>query len=195
MTLGILAALLIASLVVAGCGSAPTPTPKPKYELPPKISHAEKSTLIEICAGEGAGVPEAAPYSQTSGTHPVVYGRSGLGWKPDNDYSNPWEPKELAEAELVACIVQEAETVEKCPYTLGNGQAATVSRIQLQTTVTLREAQTGKVVATSPTMKGSLPKECKESEQFSSGKTSKVVQGSEPISDVNAWLRQYVELP
>ncbi len=59
----------------------------------------------------------------------------------------------------------------------------------------MREAQTGKVVATSPTIKGSLPKECKKAEQFSAGKTSKVIQGPEPKSDVRAWLEQYVEIP
>lgn len=196
MTFGVAAVLLIGSLI--GCGAAPTPTPKPTVALPQTISHAEESRLAEICAGEGAGTSEAASYTQTSGIHPIVYAQGPHGgWKPSSNYRIPagWEPQELAEAELVACIEQRGETIEKCSYTLTSGEAASVSRIQKVAVVTLRETQTGKVVATSPDIEGSLPKECKESEQFKAGKKSKALEGGRPVSEVNAWLKQYVEIP
>ncbi len=196
LILGVVAVLLIGGLI--GCGAAPTPTPKPTVALPQSISHAEESSLAEICAGEDVGASEAAPYAQTSGIHPIVYAQGPHGgWKPSSNYRIPagWEPQELAEAELVACIEQRGETIEKCPYTLTSGEAASVSRIQKIAVVTLREAQTGKVVATSPDIEGSLPKECKESEQFKAGKKSKALEGGRPITEANAWLKQYVEIP
>jgi hypothetical protein len=198
MIFAVVAVLLIGSLLSSGCGSTPTPTPKPKPELPPKISHEEELSLAEICANDSAGVPEAAPYTQTPGIHPIVYAQEQYnGWKAARDYSIPagWESQKLAEAELVACIDQRGETVERCSYTLTSGEAASVSRIQKIIVITLREAQTGKVVATSPDIEGSLPAECKESEQFQAGKTSKALEGNRPVDGVLAWLKQYVEIP
>ena len=196
MVFGVVAVLLVGSLIGSACGSTPIP-PTPTPEPPQRLQYLEELSLAEVCASDSAGVPEAAPYTQTSGIHPILSAQDNVGWKPSANYELPsqWEPQELAEAELVACIEQTGDTVERCPYTLTSGENATVSRIQKTAVVTLREAKTGKVVATSPAMKGSLPAECKESEQFSAGKTSKSVEGGRPVNEVNAWLKQYVEIP
>jgi hypothetical protein len=196
MVAGVVAVLLIGGLFVASCGPkpTPTPTPKPTVEPPKTISMGETETLVKICASEGAGVAEAAAYTQTSGMHPIVFARRSINWTPDFDYHNPWNPSKLAEAQLVACIVQEGKTLEKCNYTLSGGKSGTVVRIQIQTVVTLREAQTGKVVAISPALKGSLPAECSKSELFSGGETSKVFQGSAPVTETLDWLRPYVKI-
>jgi hypothetical protein len=195
MIFGVVAVLLIGSLIGSGCGSTPVP-PTSTPEPPKKLLFADSLRLAEVCAGDDAGVPEAAPYTQTPGIHPVLNANERYnGWKPSADYKSQWEPQQLAEAELVACVEQRGETVEKCSYTLTSGEAASVSRIQKIAVVTLREAQTGKVIATSPDIEGSLPAKCKESEQFKDGKKSKSLEGGKPANEVNDWLKQYVEIP
>jgi hypothetical protein len=195
MIWGILAMLLIGSLAVVGCGSTPTPEPTPE---PPSIKEYQ---LADICESDDAGVPEAAPYSQTSGIHPIVYatGRdSEYSFSHDVDpYAPPseWKPQELAETELVACIRLIERQVEECPYTLSSGLSATLYRIQMRAVVSLREAQTGKVVATSKVIEGVAPAECQDSEKFQTGTTSKYVYGDVASGYIHAWLKQYVEIP
>ena len=198
MTFGILVMLLIGSLVVVGCGSTPTPTPEPTPELPSVSS----SSLEAVCAGDGTGVPEVAPYTQTSGIHPIKYAvDKGSGFSITSFYSTnaEWEPvkrEDRAKTELMACIAQTEMQIEQCPYTVPPaGLKATVTRVQVVAVVTLYEAQTGKQVAISPIMEGDPPRKCEESESFPQNEYSKTLTGARPEDDVNAWLKQYVEVP
>lgn len=190
MILGILAVLLIGSLVVVGCGSKEEPEPQRR------VSYAD---LVDVCFDNG--VPESVAYTQTSGTHPIAYAHEANGrWRADGGaFLAPvdWRRStpQLNEVELVACIKVERTEIERCPYTLTNGEKATVSRAQSRVVVTLREAQTAKVIATSKTMTGEVPPECQDSEQFPSGTTFKTVAGSSPVAAIHAWLKQYVEIP
>jgi hypothetical protein len=184
MIIGVVAVLLIGGLFIVGCGSTQ------KKSL--------SKLAADVCAGDGAGLPEAASYTQTSGLHPVEYvTKKVTGWGYFSYYSTPkeWRTKEVAEVELVACIVEEQVVLERCPYSVVGGKDATVSRVQVKTVVTLHEAQTGKVVATSEALEGGVPAKCKQSEEFSKGSTSKSNIGLRPSREVDEWLEQYVEIP
>jgi hypothetical protein len=194
MIIGVVTMLLIGSLIGSGCGS--TPAQEPTQETPSIKAYQ----LADVCGSDDAGVSEVAPYTQTSGIHPIVYATSrGSQYNLSSNVDpftppSKWRPHELAEAELVACILSSQKTVEECPYTLSNGQSATLYRVQMRYVVTLREAQTGKVVVRE-TMEGDVPAKCQESEKFQSGTTSKYVYGSIEGEDIDAWLKQYVEIP
>lgn len=193
---GILAVTLIGALVATGCGSTSAPEPTPT------VPRLEAYKLLEVCRSAGEGVPEAAAYAQASGSHPIVYAYGSQSRDyilvSEVDYFAPpvqWQPNEPAAAELVACIWTTEKTIEECPYTLSNGLKATVYRVQQQAVVRLRESQTGKMVATSDTMLGSVPDWCGESESFPTGSYSKTNRGKLPADAIHAWLRQYVEIP
>jgi hypothetical protein len=185
---GVAAVLLIGSFFVAGCG-------------PTKESQRKSRELAaSVCAGNDAKVPAAAPYTKTSGFHPIEYFLlQGTQWNTTSSY---WSSENLdrradgvAKVELVACVVEEYDVLERCPYALPGGKQGTVSRLQVKTVVTLREAQTGKVVATSEAVMGDVPLDCEKTVEFPEGSTSKSIIGSRPSKDVNAWLKQYVEIP
>ena len=92
--IAVVAVLLIGGLFIVGCGSTP------KKSL--------SKLVAGVCVGDSGGLPEAAPYTQTSGLHPVEYiTKKVTGWGYFSYYSTPkeWRTKEVAEVELVACIV------------------------------------------------------------------------------------------
>lgn len=204
MIFRVLAVLLIGGLVGAGCGSSPqeslseTSVQQASSQAAPAIAEYK---LADVCESDDAGVAEVAPYTQTPGIHPIVYASSkGSEYLVASDVDpltppSPWKPQDLAKAELVACIRMIERQIEECPYTLSDGRSATLTRIQRRVVVTLREAQTGKEVATSETMEGDAPETCQGSEQFFDGSTSKTVWGGIPIDAIHAWLKQYVEIP
>ena len=174
MIIGVVAVLLIGGLLIVGCGG------QSKKKSLSKLA-------ADVCAGDGVGLPEAAPYTQTSGLHPVEYvTKKVTGWGYFSAYSAPskWRTKEVAEVELVACIVEDQTVLERCPYTLSGGKKATLSRIQVEVVVTLREAQTGKVVATSKAMEGLVPSKCPQTVQFDKSITSKSSVGLRPTKEM-----------
>ncbi len=164
-----------------------------------KARYETKHALEGVCVGDGASVPEAAAYAQTSGLHPVMYvEKSGLGnWLSSYNYHPPagWLSEEPVDTELVACLEEEQVEIERCPYTLQNGDSAVLVRLQWRTVVTLREARTGKVVAASETIAGEPPRACQESEQFTEGDLTEFISGERPEGGVEAWLEPYVEIP
>jgi hypothetical protein len=181
------AILLIGVLAVGGYAAT--------REAQPRTAHEIKRSLGNICADVGARVPEAARYTQASGFHPVMYfvhSRRG-GWSSSDSYASPaqWQPQELTDTELAACLEEERIEIEQCPYTLENGAAATLVRLQWETVVTLREARTGKVIAVSDSFISEPPPACPESHQFEDGKLTTYV-GARPEEAVEAWLKPYV---
>jgi len=183
------AVLLIAVLAFGSYAITRNSQQRARYEM--------KQSLEDVCAGGDAGAPGAAPYAQTPGLYPVLYVEKTAigGWRSSYHYSPParWRPQESADTALVACLEEEQVEIERCPYTLQSGDSATLVRLQWQTTVTLREAQTGKVV-TSDTIGGELPRACQESEQFKEGDLTAFLSGDRPEEQVNDWLKPYVEI-
>ena len=154
--------------------------------------------VLPICSGDGQAVSEEAAYSQTSGVHPVVLARGSAegNWRVPRDHLRPeWTPQTLPELELVACMQIDEVLIETCPYTLENSQKASIERLQYQTNVTLREAQTGVVIADT-VLPGTIPAECSNEIRFEKNELTKKVYGvAAGIGQVSSWLQPYVELP
>jgi hypothetical protein len=184
------AVLLIGGLVVGGYAVTQDWQSKARYEI--------KRALESVCEDDDTGVPEAAPYAQTSGLHPIMYvEKTAMGsWLSSYHYLPPsqWRPQEPADTELVACLEEEQVEIERCPYTLKSGDSATLVRLQWQTVVTLREAQTGKIVASNAIV-GEPPRECQVSEQFEAGKLTEYIIGAKPEAEIEAWLEPYIDIP
>jgi hypothetical protein len=190
--MGVAAAILLVGILVGGGYVV-------RQELQSRTSLKIRRGLENICADAGDRVPEVSPYTQTSGLHPVKYVKqTEMGrWGSPLGYSVPaqWHPQELTDTELVACLAPERVEIERCPYTSTNGDVASLVRLQWQATVTLREAQTGKIVAVSDNLMGGAPPECQKSQQFEDGKLTEYVIGTEPEEAIETWLKPYVEIP
>lgn len=186
--IGVAAAILLLGVLVGGGYVV-------RQELQSRTSLKIRRGLENICADAGDRVSEVSPYTQTSGLHPVKYvEQTAFGWLLT---TAPWKwhPQELTDTELVACLAPERVEIERCPYTLKNGDVATLVRLQWQTIVTLREAQTGKIVAVSDNLMGGAPPECQKSQQFEDGKLTEYVIGTKPEEVIETWLKPYVEIP
>lgn len=151
--------------------------------------------LIDACRGNQ--VAEAAPYSQTSGTHPsmgVIERASGT--LQIYTYAVPDDAlaESVAETQLVLCLTEPKEVlIESCPYAKGDATEAdgVVERYVYERELTLVEAKTGKVLA-SEVLKGDDPRECLEQESFRKGENTVKVKGAE-IADAHMqeWMRPY----
>lgn len=154
--------------------------------------------LKALCTGQSAGVSGAAQYIAGSGVHPMVAFRStgttsSVYNRDTRIGTGDWEAKSLAETQLVACEEDVTETIEDCEYTTqSTGAKRTVYRMQYQVKIRLISAKDGDVVATE-TLRGTEPRECMDTESFSSGATSMTLTGSAvAVSDIQAWLRPNV---
>jgi hypothetical protein len=101
--------------------------------------------------------------------------------------------------ELVVCI-EESEAgkeIERCPYTLENGEEFTVVRVQKEVIVTLVEAQTGKTIATSETILGGMPAECLDTISVNEKEGSGTRKSGSPpsVEAIMEWVRPYAETP
>jgi len=140
-----------------------------------------------VCNGQG--VSEMPAYNtHVKGIRPIVikFSLGSLGipksWKPDSD--NP--------PVLVACIVQEAITIDVCQYTYPGGDAAPpITRKRIDMEVILRSADSGQVLARQ-VFQGGQPDSCPA--QTYPGNT--VIQGQSPESTIIVeWLKAFVETP
>jgi len=184
--------VVLASIVVGGIIFMNDRKQKSKYAAQREM----KTHLENVC--NSVGIADATPYSEISGIHPLEYAKeTAMGYLVDRDYYTPltWKPSTLGEAELVACIVEEDVELEQCSYELDTGSRGVLIRIQRQIVVTLRDAKTGGVVATSDLMMGDLPRECQVSEEFKAGELTQYVAGTRPGDAVDEWLKPYVEVP
>jgi hypothetical protein len=196
---GIVGCVVLMVLVATGCGSGE----KAQREATKQAQAAWEEQVLEpvlpICGGDGQAVSEATAYSQASGVHPAVLVRGsaeGGNWRVPRNHLRPeWTPQTLSEVELVACMQIDEILIESCPYTLENGQKASVERFQYQTIVTLREARTGTVVADT-VLPGTMPAKCSNETRFEKNELIKEVYGvAAGIGQVSSWLEPYVELP
>jgi len=117
--------------------------------------------LAVLATEEDKGVPEAKEYDREKrGPHRIVL-LTASGELSDFHKSLPetWKPSTLGEVELVAVlsfqqeIVASATYMSNCP---GTRSSVVVHRIRRNTFVSVKEAKTGKIVA-SQLFKGSDP--------------------------------------
>ncbi len=171
------------------------------YEQQRKAKFAEERAIENIC--QGSGVADAATYSDATSAHPLVFVEVGR-IVSDMDSYNYKTPEELRfnkidELELVVCIEEEeaGKEIERCPYTLENGEEIMVVRVQKEVIVTLVKAQTGETIATSDAILGGMPAECLDTisvdENIGSGTLK---SGSAPsVEAIMEWVQPYAETP
>lgn len=134
---------------------------------------------------DGKGVSQAAAFAG-SGPHPIVLLTSS-GGRCDWTDSVPleWRSENMTDIQLVVTVGEEQEIIlGSCDYTGG----PSITRYQYSVEVNLREANTGKIVA-STTLYGSEPRHCGQTEERSVTR----LEGSRVQFDqLEEWLRQYV---
>ncbi|MCP5098393.1 MAG: hypothetical protein GY943_22820 [Chloroflexi bacterium] len=152
-----------------------------------------KRALAQACFGNG--VPEAAAYGADAGVHPVAFMEKG-----DDDYTfitNPgpsaWTPTFLEDAQLVVCVDEQAQVeLEVCEYTLDAGGDASITRMGINATYRLVEAQTGGELVMDKVT--AVPRDCLDEEQFSEGLEHTTIYASLP-DELVPLIESYVETP
>jgi hypothetical protein len=150
-----------------------------------------KRPLAQACFGNG--VLEAAAYTLEPGVHPVAFMQQG-----DDDYTfitNPgpseWNTSFLEDTQLVVCVDEQAQVqLEVCDYTLDAGSEASITRMGINATYRLVEAQTGKELAADKVT--AVARDCQEEEQFSEGAEHTILYASLPDALVPR-IESYVE--
>lgn len=157
--------------------------------------------LEDVCNGTPAA--GAAAYQAGTGLHPTaVYNIFDKEvYIANDDFPATWKPAGLADAQLVACIEQTEVLVESCDYDLldgfdnPTGETAVVERYFYQASVRLIEAQTGKQIELGK-FDGSQPDACTDEVSFPEGRNISLLYGElVPMSDIEVWLRPFVETP
>ncbi len=133
---------------------------------------------------EGIGVSQAASY-KGSGPHEILlldFSGGRHGWTTSIPIE--WRSKNVTGIELVVLVGEEKENVlGTCSY-----YGPSVTRYQYSVEAELREAKTGKIVA-SITLYGSEPRHCGQTEDYHLTR----LEGSHvSFSQLSEWLRQYV---
>ncbi len=166
---------------------------------PTQEALAAVSPLRELC-GAGEGSADAKGYTDGDGPHRLIVFRSLLADAQDltayynrtEDYPAEWRAPALSEAELVACVHAERVVIEECNYTLDNGVAGIVQRVQWLARVVLHDARSGRVLDEGE-VSGSLPRACQDQEDFSGSSMILQVAGEQPAPDAIAgWLEPRV---
>jgi hypothetical protein len=147
--------------------------------------------MVEVLrpAGQGVGVPEAAAYDPNkSGVHPIVIIATYEDNKLWNSYMPvSWRPMNVNQAELVALFLYSEVVVESVRVTRGG--SIFKNRIRVDTEIILREALTGKTIATT-FFKGGEPPE------FPPGHYRGITAyyGTKVAYEtVELWLKEFVE--
>ncbi len=166
---------------------------------PTQEALAAVSPLRELCGG-GEGPADAKGYTDGAGPHRLIVFRSILADDQDltayynrtEDYPTEWRAPGLSEAELVACVHAERVVIEECNYTLDNGVAGIVQRVQWLSRIVLLDARNGRVLDEGE-VAGSLPRDCQDQEDFSGSSMIVQVAGEQPAPDAIAeWLEPRV---
>lgn len=185
--------------------------------------HKELGLIVnKVCSGEG-GIPTAAPYIQQSGIHPVIdpgvlidlftikrmEADPTLGIKlpekPANSFvRDSWLASDINSAELVFCGFAWVETkdilVETCDYNaIFSGEKKQLKMYKTSYTFTLRELQTGEIVATTDALTSDDPGSCPLEIEFEEGqnviKRETELSGDELKREVDKWLEPLVVIP
>lgn len=150
-------AVLITSLALSACDAPPSPAPT-VAPSPTPDPLAFLSALSPVTSGQGA--ESAAVYNpEAPGPHHVVVlAQSGTAYEDWNGLLPAgWSPSTVGDTELVVLIGPQREiALETQPYS-ALGYTSNVTAYQFQFDMELREARTGKTMATS-TFTGSDPR-------------------------------------
>ena len=138
-----------------------------------------REQLEKVC--NGVGVQEAAT---TPTGLLAIRGDGGVNAPGD------WEPVALRHAHLVACIGNKDVQISQCNYE----QGTYIFRFQRGASVVVREARTGKNVASMPFV-GGTPEECPGQISVTAGSSGHIsgldVYGSSPSAEIVGWLEQW----
>jgi len=153
-----------------------------------------------VCDGTGRDNATAYPTANSSPLVVVAY-EAYKDLPPltsdrydENDVPEAWRATAVEDIELVACVYEQFIKVESCGLYV-SAAVGSAYRQKHKVEVTLREAKTGTIVATT-TLWGSEPAPCPETIIITSptGVGTEYVKGSEvPFSEIQSWLTQYVE--
>lgn len=193
--LGLCCLAVFAVLVIAGLGA------DRKREQAAADFEATFAPLEAVCSGTPA--PAAPAYQAGTGLHPTaiftVFDTDT--YNTNSDFPTTWQPAGVSNAQLVACIEQTQVLVESCDYDIVDdadnptGETAVIERYFYQASVRLLEAQTGKQVDLGK-FDGSQPKLCSDEVTFEEGQSLVTLYGSlVPDTDIETWLRPFVETP
>jgi hypothetical protein len=147
---------------------------------------AAAAAIPQICV-TGAGVPMAAAFVPGPGIHPTqLFDFQGAVHSLTSSVPT-WKPPTALATQLVGCIgQQQTNEVEYCQYTGGHS----ITRYQYSQDVRMVAAQTGEVVGNA-TLWGSSPRDCYDTEYFSS--SSKSLYGNMiPSDQIIGWMTQWV---
>jgi hypothetical protein len=190
-----------------------TNTPEPTATLEPTADHAatseaqeeivlqEMGDVFQSVCESGGGHNAAAPYSQTSGTHPaysilVIPSSYEISESTKNVVSKivsrlqerSYAATSIEETELVICIKPlKYRLVEICKYNDGSA----IVRAQRQLGLTIVEAKTGQQVFTTK-LEGSDPKSCPSSKPTSAADN---IIGEIQMSTVRKAVEAYTNVP
>ncbi|CAN5818176.1 hypothetical protein BH11MYX3_BH11MYX3_39230 [soil metagenome] len=141
-------------------------------------------TLAAVC--QGTPVPSAAPLAE-HGLRPTLMSRTG-----DDNYLEEldasWKPREVAQAQLVACANMTKSSIEPCMYEGG----ITVQRNRYTMELTVREARTANVLGARK-FEGDPPNCIDEVKTRVGQTTHSDFDGLSPMAgDWKPWLTYYV---
>lgn len=150
---------------------------------------------------EGTPLPEAPPYTPTSGIHPLNVmrrwpdGSYMYGFLDPNAYRLPegWSARYVEELELVVCVDEETRAYfDECDYVPGDGDGIVVlSRYVKQATARLLEARTAREISTETLI--AVPGECPDTIEVREGRRASQTVGA--FQEFEDWVRPYVEIP
>ncbi len=123
---------------------SPTPTPLPTQSLSSLVAELQP-------VAKGGGVPDAAEYVPSrKGVHPIVIlARDNEVDEWNSDLPVSWRPVNLGQVELVASIGYREVDLNTTRYRMpGQSGWIPVTRVRIDTVVTLYEAQSGEVIET-----------------------------------------------
>lgn len=159
-------------------------------------SQAVDVAILEACiANDRLLLPEAAPYTEEAGVHPIVLLASPRGSRPSRLHEwggqlpEAWLPARLSDAQLVVYVApqQAYEPCEGALYEGGVGVACLRSTLDVE----LRELRSQKLLA-SNTLKGSPPG--MPDKIYTDGKSRRREIRGEPVefSALETWLEPFV---
>jgi hypothetical protein len=164
--------------------------------------------LTKVCDVE-EGIPATNAYASDASFHPVFTFVMESGPCSNPYLPNEGEPMALRFTELVGCVQVQKEIMETCYYSPHglqfSGPNIFIRRVRNNVEYNLREAQTGKVVA-SQVFIGTDPQECppvfpnvadKDWEQTrdNEGNNGYIITGGCVWPSLDPWLGNYMNLP
>ncbi|MCB9078510.1 MAG: hypothetical protein H6631_13000 [Anaerolineaceae bacterium] len=168
---------------------------------PPVIKVSEAGDLWKrVCTGNVNN--SSIGYKEGTGYHSVVLvaerkDDDSWAWLATNkEMPVEWQPSDANSVELVACLEPDSIVLEECPYFItGIPGVSILERRQHTLRMKLRDAKTGKIIASKSMVKGPIPSECPDETKFEQGSNRKrIFGGSVPDGQIFDWLRPFVEM-